>query len=61
MKRKSLAERALELALAERFDGDCPFDNRDVIVNCGEHGEGCQSDMAGCWKKYFLAQARKKK
>jgi len=61
MKRKSLAEMALELALAERFDGDCPLDNKDVTVDCGEDGDKCKSDGPGCWKKYFLAQAREKK
>jgi hypothetical protein len=58
MKKKSVEMRALELAML-RYDGDCPLDNLDVLVDCGVNGDKCHSDGAKCWKKYFIRLAKK--
>ena len=56
---KKTLEKALELAIKERFTGDCPFDSQDTKVECVNGDEKCNNQVEKCWLKYFIAQAEK--
>jgi hypothetical protein len=58
---KRVLERALEMALKLRFDGDCPFDSEDTMIDCKDNPDNCKNGLEKCWAKYFIRKAKEAK